>query len=352
MTTKAFAGFVLAAVFSVNLGVAQSAPEEEKKIVSLIQEAYIGGAYNDVDTKAMSQGFHENCVIQDLNSRGLATMSLKQWLIVLDRQKWILKDRWNGRTTADIKVLGLEGRAAVARVEIYNDNVHDLTDFLSLYRFEDGWKITGRIFARHKAPPQVHQKRQDEWEKAISERMQPPEKVMDAIGLRPGMVVGEIGAGNGRYTVHLAKRVGETGKIFANDINAYGLSRIRERCQRDKILNVETILGKEDDPLFPKQSLDMAIMIWVYHELDAPPVTLLKNLKPSLKAGALLVLIEPTDTEINNERAAFGLPAESGRPATLLERIKKEAGEAGFELFRVDTFLPLDYICFLKMKTD
>ena len=56
------------------------------------------------------------------------------------------------------------------------------------------------------------------WEKRANER-QSPEKVMDSIGLKPGMVIGEIGAGRGRYTVFLAKRVGETGKVYANDIN-------------------------------------------------------------------------------------------------------------------------------------
>jgi ubiquinone/menaquinone biosynthesis C-methylase UbiE len=68
---------------------------------------------------------------------------------------------------------------------------------------------------------------------------QPPDTVMDAIGVRAGMVIGEVGAGRGRYTVHLARRVGSTGKIYANDIDAEALAFLRERCRRSQITNVE-----------------------------------------------------------------------------------------------------------------
>ena len=340
---------LLLSVLTYSLCLAQTKEDEEKTIVTLIREAYIGGAYNDADTRAMSKGFHDKVTIQDVNRFGYMTTSLKQWQILLDRQKWLRPD-WNNRTTADIKVLGLEGHAAVVRVDVYNDKVLELTDFLSLYKFQDGWKVTNRIFTRHQAPPEIQQKRLEEWEKAINRIMQPPEKVMNAIGVKPGMVIGEIGAGHGRYTVLLAGRVGNTGKIYANDINENALSHLRDRCKRENILNVETILGKEDNPLFPEQSLDMAFMVWVYHGFDTAPITLLKNLKPALKPGAPLIIIEPVDSEINTEREAFGIEASSDRPATILEKIKKESGEAGFELLRVETFLPRDYICILNLK--
>lgn len=329
--------------------IAQTVDEEKNAIKAMIQESYIGGAYNDDNTKAMKKGFHESVTIQDLNNHGFMILSLKQWLIALDRQKWLRND-WNNRTTAKISVIGLEGNVAVARVDIYNDKIHDLTDFLSLYKFKDEWKITNRVFTRHATPPEVHQKRIEEWEKAINEKLQPPQKVMDAIGVNPGMIIGELGAGRGRYTVHLAKRVGKTGKIYANDINDNALSIIRERCEQNNINNVVTILGKEDDPLFPKQALDMAIMIWVYHGFDSPPITLLKNLKSGLKTDAPLIIIEPTDSEINTEREAFGMEQDPNRPASIIEKIKEEAGKAGFELIRVETFLPKDYICILRVK--
>lgn len=177
----------------------------------------------------------------------------------------------------------------------------------------------------------------DSWEKRANDR-QPPQEVMDTIGVKPGMVIGEIGAGRGRYTVHLAMRVGETGKVYANDINEESLSYLRERCERDGITNVETILGKVDDPLLPKEALDMAIMVWVYHHLDQP-IELLKNLIPSLKAGATVVIIDPA-TKRGGEK-------DSDRPTTKA-RVEEEAGKAGLEIIRMETFLAKDNIFILR----
>ncbi len=325
----------------------QTTKEEKKAIVELIKESYIGAACNNIDIDVLKKGFHESFTWQGMHHGRLFTWSLKQWIILLNREKRFRPD-WNNRTTADIQVIGIEGNAAVARVDIYNNQVHDSTDFLSVYKFTDGWKITNKISNRHEIPPEVEYKRHVEWEMSINEKLQPPEKVMDAIGVKPGMTIGEIGAGRGRYTVHLARRVGDKGKIFANDIDENALSILRERCQRENFVNVETILGKEDDPLFPKKSLDMAFMVWVFHGLDKP-VPLFKNLKSGLKAGAALVIIDPIDSEIDMEREFVGEEIDPNRP-TIKERIEKAAGEAGFEIMRVETFLPKDYIFILKVK--
>jgi ubiquinone/menaquinone biosynthesis C-methylase UbiE len=179
----------------------------------------------------------------------------------------------------------------------------------------------------------------DSWEKGPNKR-QPPQEVMDVIGIKPGMVIGEVGAGRGRYTVHLAMRVGGAGKIYANDINEKALSYLRERCKRDGIENVEIILGKVDDPLLPKESLDMVVMVWVYHHLDKP-IDLLKNLIPSLKTGATVVIIDPAP-----ER---GGEKDSHRPSTKTS-VEKETEKAGFELIRTETFLPKDNIFILRVK--
>jgi ubiquinone/menaquinone biosynthesis C-methylase UbiE len=174
------------------------------------------------------------------------------------------------------------------------------------------------------------------WETRANER-QSPDKVMDSIGLKPGMVIGEIGAGRGRYTVFLAERVGDTGKVYANDINERGLTYLRERCQNNDIKNVETILGEVDDPLFPDSSLDMAFMVWVYHHLEEP-VSLLKNLRPSLKQGATLVIIDPAP-ERGGEK--------DSEHVTTKARLAEHGKKAGYEVFRVETFLPQDNIFIL-----
>lgn len=184
-------------------------------------------------------------------------------------------------------------------------------------------------------------------EKWANDRM-PPEQVMDAIGIKPGMVIGELGAGRGRYTVHLANRVGKQGKIIANDINEKALAYLRERCQRHNIQNIETLLGKIDDPLFPENSLDMVVMVWVFHMLEKP-LPIMNNLRSSLKPGATVVILDPPDDEIDEEIKAMKGKLDPNRP-TIKERIEQGAAAGGFELVKILTFLPKDSIYILKVK--
>jgi len=182
---------------------------------------------------------------------------------------------------------------------------------------------------------------------------QPPDKVMDAIGVKPGMVIGELGAGRGRYTVHLARRVGPTGKVYANDIDAGALAFLRERCEREKITNIETILGKVDDPLFPKAGLDMVFMVWVYHMLESP-AALLKNIVPGLKPGATIVMVEPVPAEIEAEisevTARTKKKPDDIRVVTRAS-VEADAGQAGLELAKVmEGFLAKDNIFVLRKK--
>ena len=178
----------------------------------------------------------------------------------------------------------------------------------------------------------------EEWEKETFIR-QPPEKVMDAVGIMPGMVIGEVGAGRGRFTMHLARRVGNGGKIFANDIDAESLAYLRERCRREGVRNVEIILGEVDDPLFPQGTLDMVFMVWTYHFLDRP-VDMLKKLFPALKPGGSVVLVEPDPVR--------GPGGEDHGVSP--ERMRREAEQAGFEVVRIEDFLPWDLIFILEVK--
>lgn len=169
---------------------------------------------------------------------------------------------------------------------------------------------------------------------------QPPGKVLAAAGVRPGMTVGEVGAGRGRYTVHLSAKVGPTGKVFAEDIDSGSLDHLRDRIARTGIANVEIILGEVADPRFPRASLDMVFMILTYHHLDRP-VALLKSLIPSLKSGATIVVVDP-DPEKDHR--------EDDSEYTSRAKIEREAGEAGFEIVRQDTFLERDSIFILRLK--
>jgi len=101
-----------------------------------------------------------------------------------------------------------------------------------------------------------------------------------------------------------------------------------------------------DDPLFPESSLDLAIMVLVYHMIENPDI-LLRNLKKSLKPGAKLVIIDPHDELIDRE---FGIDRSENelKVPTIKERIKRSSESAGYELLKTETFLPSDYIFILK----
>ncbi len=181
----------------------------------------------------------------------------------------------------------------------------------------------------------------DAWERRLNE-LQPPDKVLEAIGVRPGMVIGEVGAGRGRYTVHLARGTGPEGRVYANDIDAGSLAYLRERCQRDGVGNVVTILGKMDDPLFPPAGLDLVFMVNTWHHL-ARPVVLLRNLVPALRPGATVAIVEH---DPDKSGAAFR------RESTSRETMLGQAAEAGFEIIRIETFLETDNIYILRPKAD
>jgi len=171
----------------------------------------------------------------------------------------------------------------------------------------------------------------DAWE-ARANQYQPPEEVMDAIGVKAGMVVAEVGAGRGRYVVHMAARVGKTGQVYANDIDEEKLEYLRFRCERDGMDNVETILGEVDDPLLPEGALDLVYLINTYHDL-ADPVELMRNIMPALKPGGLLVVIEHDSEKSTSTHHGIEQEALFGQ----LE-------EAGYEVARVETFLERDNI--------
>lgn len=172
----------------------------------------------------------------------------------------------------------------------------------------------------------------DSWEERHN-AYQPPEEVMDAIGVVPGMVIAEVGAGRGRYVVHMARRTGPTGKVYANDIDEDALDYLKYRCERDSIGNVETILGEVTDPLLSPGTMDLVYMINTYHHLDKP-VELMRNIAPSLKPDGLFVIIE------HDPQKYPGAGSHSTPQDVLLDQAEK----AGFELVRIETFLERDNI--------
>ncbi len=116
-------------------------------------------------------------------------------------------------------------------------------------------------------------------------------RVMDLLGLKPGVSIADIGAGSGWFTVHAAARVAPGGTVFAEDINPQAVSAIEQRAGREHLANIHTVQGTPDDPKLPRHSVDAVLMLKVYHEI-AHPATLLANLKPALRPGAKVGIID------------------------------------------------------------
>lgn len=168
-------------------------------------------------------------------------------------------------------------------------------------------------------------------------KRQPPDTVLKTIGIKPGMIIGEVGAGRGRYTVQIASRVGPSGIVYANDINKEVLEYLDRRCEEHGIKNVKTIHSKVTDPMLPDSALDMVIMVNVVHCLDKP-VELLKNLEKTLKPDGFIAIVEG-----NLDKS----PSSAGEWYSR-SKLLKIYKDAGYVLFREETFLPKDNIYILK----
>lgn len=123
------------------------------------------------------------------------------------------------------------------------------------------------------------------------------ETVMDALELKPGMRVADVGAGDGYYVLRMSQRVGATGRVYGQDIVPEYLELLADRVRGAGLTNVTVVRGDPHDPRLPPDSLDAAIMIHMYHEIT-DPYALLWNLARSLKPGARVAILDtsfPTD---------------------------------------------------------
>jgi SAM-dependent methyltransferase len=143
------------------------------------------------------------------------------------------------------------------------------------------------------------------------------DRVMDILAIGAGVNVADIGAGSGWFTVRAARRTGNTGKVFAVDINPDFLQHVRDRARTERLSNIQTILDREDDPLLPPRSVDAVLLLKTYHEV-AKPVPFLKNLRQALRPGARVGIIDR-----NGRGDDHGIDARV---------VIDEARQAGFEL--------------------
>ncbi|WP_419722894.1 class I SAM-dependent methyltransferase [Sphingobium aquiterrae] len=129
------------------------------------------------------------------------------------------------------------------------------------------------------------------------DRLNEADDIMNRAGIKPGMTVADIGAGEGYYTTRLARRVGPTGRVLAEDIMPETIDALGRRITRENWHNVSVKLGTADDPRLPAGSFDRVLMVHMYHEI-AEPYAFLWHLHPALKPDGEVIVVDanrPTD---------------------------------------------------------
>lgn len=164
---------------------------------------------------------------------------------------------------------------------------------------------------------------------------QRPDQIMDALLIGEGSTVADLGAGGGWFTVRLALRVRATGRVYAEDVQTEMIQAIERRVEREALRNVTTVLGTQTDPKIPDGSLDAALIVDAYHEMEQP-VTLLRNLARSLKPTGLIGIV--------NYKKDGGGPGPDMNERVDPEQVIRDARAAGLELRKHETFLRYQYL--------
>ena len=132
-------------------------------------------------------------------------------------------------------------------------------------------------------------------EEGQREQWQRVPEIFAALGVRPGVTIADVGAGDGFFTTRLARAVGSTGRVFAVDVDDAAIERLRKRLQDDGIENVTIVKGAADDPKLPQGVLDAALIVNAYHEMEQHR-SILTAIRRALKPDGRLVIVEPVQT--------------------------------------------------------
>ncbi len=164
--------------------------------------------------------------------------------------------------------------------------------------------------------------------------------LLEALDLKPGMVVADVGAGSGYFSWRMAQKVGPTGKIFANDIQPEMLELLMAQMKRRNVGDIVVpILGTVQDPKLPENSTDLILLVDVYHELDFP-YEMTRAMVRALKPGGQLVLVEYRGED----------PEVSIKPLhkTTVAQVKKELSVQPLKFDRTIETLPQQHILIFR----
>jgi len=167
------------------------------------------------------------------------------------------------------------------------------------------------------------------------EQFEQPEKVLDALKIQPGMTVADVGAGNGYFTLRLARRLKDSGRVFAVDIQQGMLDLLENNRRREGLKNIELILSTPMDPRLPPAAVDLALLVDVYHEFQHPE-EMISGIRTALKPDGVLVLVEYRGEDPS-------VPIKPEHKMTV-GQVLKEIEPMGFRLRKKLDFLPRQHI--------
>jgi len=170
-------------------------------------------------------------------------------------------------------------------------------------------------------------------ERADREKDENSTQLVKNLDIKPGMIIADIGAGSGYYTVRVSKLL-TGGKIYAVDVQQEMIDFLNNRIQKEKLNNIETVLGEEQKVPLPPSSIDMMFLVDVYHEF-AYPYEMSKSMMSALKPDGKLILVE-----FRGEDKSLAI---KGLHKMTEEQIIKELSAAGFKFERNITNLPIQH---------
>ena len=165
------------------------------------------------------------------------------------------------------------------------------------------------------------------------------ETLLEVLDLQPGQVVCDMGCGNGFYTLKMAKLVGDQGRVLAVDIQPEMLSLLEKSAEAEKISNIEPVLGTLVDPHLPDESIDLILLVDVYHEFSHPE-HMLKAMYKSLKPEGRLALVE---FRLEDPEVPIKLLHKMSK-----KQILKELPPNGFKLVEQFDKLPWQHLMFFQ----
>jgi ubiquinone/menaquinone biosynthesis C-methylase UbiE len=170
---------------------------------------------------------------------------------------------------------------------------------------------------------------------------QKPHEVIEALQLKPGETIADIGAGSGYFTLRFAHQVGESGRVYAVDIDPEMIRHLNRRVRDAGLTNVQSVLADPDDPLLRDRSIDRFVVVDVWHHIE-DQAKYLGLMKKMLKPGGQVVMID-----FHKKELPLGPPLAM---KIAREDLLRQLETNGFRLAKEHTFLPYQYFLVFEAK--